>query len=136
MCGLFCGCLIRYKHTMKIVCQCSELVEAERIKNLLEDKGIPANITGQEAYHLQLAALVSRPLAVWVYLDEQVDDAKTCLDNPEHLVHNALNIENFYKELQKNIDSQSISGFNRQLIVSGLSIILLLIICIAVLLKL
>lgn len=121
---------------MKIVCQCSELIEAKRIKNLLESKGIPANITGQEAYHLQLAALVSRPLAVWVYMDEQLNDAKTCLDNPEHVVRNAVNIENFYKELQENIDVRGISGFNKQLIYAGLSIMLILIICIAVLLKL
>ena len=121
---------------MKLVCKCSELIEAERIKNLLESKGIPANITGQEAFHLQLAALVLRPLAVWVYIDEQLNDATICLDKPEHVVRNALNIENFYQELQENIDAQGISGFNRQLIITGLSIILFLIICIAVLLKL
>lgn len=119
---------------MKLVCKCSELIEAERIKSLLENKGIPANISGQEAYHLQLAALVSRPLAVWVYIDSQVDDAKACLEEDNHVVRDALNIENFYAELQKNIDARSISGFNRQLIVAGLSIILILIICIATLL--
>lgn len=119
---------------MKLVCKCSELIEAERIKNLLQNKGIPANITGQEAYHLQLAALVSRPLAVWVYHDEHINDAKACLGNPDHVVRSALNIENFYQELQENIDAQSISSFNKQLIYTGLSIILTLIICIAVLL--
>jgi|GEM_PF-3653628 len=46
---------------MKLVCKCAELVEAEKIVFFLESKGMPANITGQEAYHLQLAALVSAP---------------------------------------------------------------------------
>lgn len=121
---------------MKLVCKCAELIEAERIKHRLEEKGIPANITGQEAYHLQLAALVSRPLAVWVYLDEQVGDAKTCLNHPEHVVRSAVNIEIFYKQRQENIDAQGMSNFNKQIIYTGLSIILLLIISIAVLLEL
>ena len=119
---------------MKLVCKCSELIEAERIKNLLHDKGIPANITGQEAYHLQLATLVSRPLAVWVYLDEQINDATACLNNSEHIVRSAVNIDNFYTELQDKCDTQNISGFNKQLIYAGLSIMLILIICIATLL--
>ena len=119
---------------MKLVCKCAELVEAERIKNVLQDKGIPANISGQEAYHLQLAALVSRPLAVWVYLDEQIDEAQACLANPEHVVRNAVNIEQFYLALQENIDAQSLSGFNKQLIYTGLGIMLILTLCIATLL--
>ena len=119
---------------MKLVCKCSELIEAERIKTLLESQGIPANITGQEAYHLQLAALVSRPLAVWVYLDEHIDAAKACLDNPDYIVRNAVNIENFYVDLRESVDVESISSFNKQLIYAGLSMILVLIICIAVLL--
>lgn len=116
---------------MKLVCKCSELVEAERVRLLLEERGIPAHVSGQEAYHLQLAALVSRPLAVWVYLDEHVEHAKALLDNDEHFVNNAVNVQAFYEKLQESAPPQTLHQLNWKLIYWGITLILLMIVSIS-----
>ena len=110
---------------MKLVCKCSEIIEAERIKHLLEDKGIPANITGQASYHLHLAAMVSRPLAIWVYVDEQIDDAKALVNNPEHVVYNAINIEYFYTQMEQLANQDTMHSFHWKLILLGITLTLI-----------
>ena len=111
---------------MKLVCKCNNLIDAESIKQNLEDAGIPANITGQEAYHLQLGALMSNSLGVWVFIDEQFNDAKAVLNNPDHRVYSAVNVERFYTELEQRQHSHHSNDFYKKIIYTGITLMLLL----------
>lgn len=109
---------------MKLIYQCHNQFEAERIRLLLESRGIPACITGAEINRVY--PVTPHSLGVWAYIDEQEADAKALLDNPEHHVTTRVDVAGFYRDMQEQLDPVTLSRFNRKLILNGITVCLLL----------
>jgi len=67
----------------------------ESLKNRLEDNGIPAVIQGDDTARMTIKRFLLEP-TLWVYLDEQFDDAVKLMMNPEHYVRKKVNVHEFY----------------------------------------
>ncbi|MGD2118644.1 MAG: hypothetical protein PVG66_09805 [Chromatiales bacterium] len=65
------------------------------LKDRLEAHGIPAVIQGTETARMIIPALLLEP-TLWVYLDEQFDDAVHLISNPDHRVTTGIDVEAFY----------------------------------------
>ena len=83
---------------MECVYTASTNQDAMAIKLLLESNGIPASISNKgfaRLYHF-----IPNTLAVFVYLDEQYEDAIKLIENPDHVVTNPVDIDAFYAALE------------------------------------
>ena len=67
------------------------------IKNRLEEDGIPTVIQGNHTYRLTPFPLMEPTL--WVYLDEQFDDATKLMADPNHVVITGIDTEVFYARM-------------------------------------
>lgn len=65
------------------------------LKEKLEEHGIPAVIQGEDTARMIIPVFLLEP-TLWVYLDEQFDDAIKLIDNPSHQVTTGIDIEEFY----------------------------------------
>ena len=65
------------------------------LRNLLESNGIPVFISGEDTGRL-VPFLMSKP-DLWIYLDEQYDEAVRLIENPEYEVKNKVDVEAFYR---------------------------------------
>ena len=70
----------------------SDLQYLENLKDLLEVNGIPAVIQGRNIARMITSRMIFEP-TLWVYVDEQFDDALELMENPDHVVVNPLDIE-------------------------------------------
>jgi len=84
---------------MELVYTTSSLDEANEIKDKLENAGIPVMIAGENVTRIQLPFL-SNNLGVFVYINNQYDDAMSLINNPEHKVTTAVDIDAFYKVIE------------------------------------
>lgn len=65
------------------------------LKSLLESNGIPVFISGEGAGRV-LPFLLSKP-DLWIYLDEQYDEALALIQDPDYEVMNKVDVEAFYE---------------------------------------
>lgn len=72
------------------------------LKERLEDNGIPAVIQGDNVSRMIVPSFLLEP-TLWIYIDEQFDDAVKLMDNPDHVVTSGIDMESF----QKNVLSES-----------------------------
>lgn len=82
---------------MKLLFNTRQINEAERVKHLLETKGIPVFISNQYQNNIRRPFL--KLLGVWVYLNEQEADARRVLENPKYKVMKPVDVEGFYAQL-------------------------------------
>lgn len=80
---------------MKRVIRGSDTEDLYVLRNLLESNGIPVFISGEDTGRL-LPFLLSKP-DLWIYLDEQYDEAVRLIENPEYEVKNKVDVETFYR---------------------------------------
>lgn len=93
------------------------------LRDLLEANGIPAMIQSDDTGRM-LTPLVTRGQSLWVYIDDQADEARALLDNPEHVVANPVDVEAFYASTRDIRDDPAV--MNRVLIRLGLTVGLIL----------
>ena len=95
---------------MKLVVNDRDLEELYSLKTLLESKGIPAYISGEGTARV-LPFLMSKP-ALWIYIDEQYEEAAKLLHDPDYDVVNRVDIDRFYElaqhELKENESANSV----------------------------
>ncbi|MGD8525379.1 MAG: DUF2007 domain-containing protein [Thioalkalispiraceae bacterium] len=84
---------------MELVYTTSSLDEANQVKQQLEEAGIPAMITGENVSRIQLPFLSSN-LGVFIYINNQYDDAMSLLREPSHQVNTAIDVEAFYQVME------------------------------------
>jgi len=65
-------------------------------KQLLEERGIPAFVTGENTARLLPHAIMSRA-GLWIYIDKQHYDANQLLFNPYHTVMTGIDVDEFYR---------------------------------------
>ena len=66
------------------------------LKDLLETNGIPALINGENTARIITPFLMTEP-SLWVYLDEQRDEALRLIEDPDYEVVNKVDMIEFYK---------------------------------------
>ena len=81
---------------MKLLYRANSLEEANELKASLEMAGIPAMISGENFSALRIP-LFPNNLGVFIYLDEQYNDALQVMDNPEFIPETAVDTEEFYQ---------------------------------------
>ena len=62
------------------------------LKERLEENGIPAVIQGEDTARMTIPAFLLEP-TLWVYLDEQFEDAVQLINNPDYQVTSAIDVE-------------------------------------------
>lgn len=80
---------------MKIVVNNRELEELYALKTLLESNGIPASISGEGTARV-LPFLMPKP-ALWIFLDEQYDEALKLVNDPDYEVSGRVDVDQFYE---------------------------------------
>ena len=66
------------------------------LRDLLEANGIPAMIQSDDTGRM-LTPLLTRGQSLWIYIDNQEDEARALLEDPEHVVANPVDVEAFYE---------------------------------------
>jgi hypothetical protein len=80
---------------MKMLTRDSDGQFLNELKHRLEENGIPAVIQGENTARMIIPAFLLQP-TLWVYLDEQFEDAVGLMDNPNHQVKLKVDMEEFY----------------------------------------
>jgi hypothetical protein len=101
------------------------------LRDLLEANGIPAMIQSDDTGRM-LTPLLTRGQSLWIYIDNQEDEARALLEDPEHVVANPVDVEAFY-ELTRDIRDDP-SVMNRVMIHLGITVGLILILMLLVIL--
>lgn len=86
------------------------------LKALLEDNGVPAVINGENTARM-ITPFLTQP-GLWIYLDEQEDEAIKLLNDHDYIVKHPVDVDAFY-ESNKNITNGG-PGLNNVLIKLGL----------------
>ncbi len=79
---------------MRILFQSDHKPDVIAAKLLLDSKGIPAFI-GSERSGAMLGGIFSGTYALWVELDQQYDDARALLDDPDHEVAAPVSLDEY-----------------------------------------
>jgi hypothetical protein len=81
---------------MKRVIKSIDASQLHVLKDLLETNGIPALINGENTARIITPFLMTEP-SLWVYLDEQRDEALRLIEDPDYEVVNKVDMVEFYK---------------------------------------
>lgn len=111
---------------MKLLYRANSLEEANEVKSSLELAGVPVLISGENFSGLRIPFFPNN-LGIFIYLDEQYNDALKVMADPDYRAKSAVDIEEFYKlldsdEFRHNINTGYLAIFGWLI-----SIILLLI---------
>lgn len=82
---------------MKLILEDNDTFYLRSLKNLLESNGIPALINGTHSVRVVTPFLINQQ-SLWVYFDNQLEEAIKLIDNPEYEVKNKVDITEFNKQ--------------------------------------
>lgn len=111
---------------MKFVYKTNDPNQANSIKHLLQENGIPVNVMGNSMRNR--GTHIPQGIEVRIYLNEQYSDALQLIKNPEHKVANPVNIDEFYELLDSEHMENKISSYNFLFLKYGIGIIAIFII--------
>ncbi|MEJ2142655.1 MAG: DUF2007 domain-containing protein [Gammaproteobacteria bacterium] len=94
---------------MKEVYRTQSLEEANEIKSRLESAGIPVMISNEHFSALRIP-LFPNNLGVFIYLDEQYNDACRVLTDTDYSPDSAVDIEQFYQLLESDEFKHSVNS--------------------------
>jgi len=80
---------------MKLITKSADTSYLHIMRSLLEENGIPAVIHGVDTARMITPFITQASL--WVYLDEQADEAANLVNNNEYIVINKIDIGEFYR---------------------------------------
>jgi len=104
---------------MKLLTKSTDTSYLHTLKGLLEENGIPASISGENTARMITPFLMTQP-GLWVYLDEQFEEASKLINDHEYTVLNKIDVEAFY-DMNKEILNNS-SSMNSVYIKLGLTV--------------
>lgn len=81
---------------MKLVMKSIDSSRLHVLKDLLETNGIPALINGENTARMISPFLMTEP-GLWVYLDEQLEEALKLIQDPDYEVINKVDMTEFNK---------------------------------------
>ncbi len=76
------------------------------LKQRLEENGIPASIQGEETARMLVPNVAFEP-TLWIYLDEQYEEAEALLEDPDYVVINKIDVTEFYENLPSEEEQRS-----------------------------
>ena len=81
---------------MKFLTKSTDIIHLQILKDLLEANGIPAVIKGDNTARMISPFLMTEP-SLWVYLDEQGEEAEKLILDPTYEVENKIDVAEFYR---------------------------------------
>jgi hypothetical protein len=108
---------------MKLVTKSTDSSYLHVLKELLEANGIPAFIKGENTARVITPFIMTEP-SLWIYLDEQIDEALKLVENPDYEVRNKVDMDRFH-EVARNITDKP-ANLNKALIDLGFTMGLIL----------
>jgi hypothetical protein len=81
---------------MKLVTRDEDKMYLQKLKELLEENGIPAVVQGENTARILPPFLMSQA-GLWVYLDQQFEDAVNLMMDADHKVTTGIDVDEFYK---------------------------------------
>ena len=94
---------------MKFVYKASTLEGANEIKYMLDNAGIPASVSNTSFASLNLF-FIPHSLGVFIYNPNHYQDAIALIQNPDHIVRDPIDTEEFYNSL--NSEQSTKSAYN------------------------
>ena len=92
---------------MKFVYQAHTLEEANEIKYLLENAGIPTSISNKRFAQLNVP-FIPHTLGIFIYIDSQYDDAIALINNTNHQVSEPVDVDAFYTMLESTSHKEAV----------------------------
>jgi hypothetical protein len=80
---------------MKLLTRDKDKIYLHELKRLLEDNGIPAIVQGENTARILPSFLMSQA-GLWVYLDQQFEDAVNLMMDTDHKVTTGIDVDEFY----------------------------------------
>ena len=98
---------------MKILKQFSDLTDAERLAEKLENKGIVTHVSSKRSHSLSRHRTGSINVGVWAVLEHQYQDAYEYLHNPKHKITTGLSSEEILnlKQQSSTVSYKSLNKF-------------------------
>ncbi|MEM1176132.1 MAG: DUF2007 domain-containing protein [Pseudomonadota bacterium] len=81
---------------MKYLTKSTDIAYLYSLKGLLETNGIPAVIKGENTAQLITPFAMTEP-SLWVYIDEQEDEAEKLILDPDYDVQGGIDVDEFYR---------------------------------------
>lgn len=85
---------------MNLVTKSTDVLYLHGLKDFLEANGIPAVVNGENTARMITPFMMTAP-SLWVYLDHQADEAKILVSDPDYVVINKVDIDEFYEIARK-----------------------------------
>ena len=96
---------------MKLIEQYTDLHEAQADAVQLEANGIAVHVSSSDSHSLSKAQTGAYEVGVWAILEEQFEDAKALLNNPDHRVTTGLD-DQAMTELKQQYEESSHLAMN------------------------
>jgi hypothetical protein len=80
---------------MKLLTKSTDINHLYILKDLLEANGIPAMVKGDNTARMITPFLMTEP-SLWVYLDDQFDEAEALILDPDYQVENGIDMGEFH----------------------------------------
>ncbi len=81
---------------MKYLTKSTDLAYLYHLRGLLEVNGIPSVVKGENTAQMISPFVMNEP-SLWVYLDEQADEAEKLILDPDYEVRNGIDVDEFYR---------------------------------------
>lgn len=103
---------------MRRVYQADNIHEAEEIKSLLEDNGIPSFVTDKHTRRIGLMPYIKN--SVLVYINNQKAEALRLISNRSYDVQNRVNVTDFYETNKNTLPPLEANGYILKLLFKAL----------------
>ena len=80
---------------MKLLTKSTDINHLYILKDLLEANGIPAMVKGENTARMITPFLMTEP-SLWVYLDDQLNEAEALILDPNYQVKNGIDMNEFH----------------------------------------
>ncbi len=90
---------------MKMITTSSDVAYLGSLQARLEQCGIPAVVQGENTARMITSMLMTQP-SLWIYLDDQFEDALALVNDPDHQVAEPIDVDEFYR-LNENVSNDT-----------------------------
>ena len=110
---------------MKLLTSSSDSQYLASMKHLLDENGIPAFVSNEDTNRMIPIGIAKASL--WVYIDDQFDEAKQLLKDPDYEVINKVDMDTFH-ELESSMKegTTSLVGALRDLLIRGVVLLMVM----------
>ena len=91
---------------MKMITRDSDLQYLKVLQERLEEAGIPAIIQGDNTARMIIPFFLLQP-TLWIYFDEQFEDAVNLTMDSEYIVTTGVDVEAFYEKQPTELEQRS-----------------------------